>query len=153
MGVTRTDTRWDCIWYQFIPVSILMGVYIDINNILWAMTSLSKHFITIVVKAIGRLSFKHVTAELLGTGMIIDVLKHTDTTAWESVLLKISVHTSEFMSTIPQNPSWEVVWACCFPNVYFQQWPPYLVSWNTERLPSKGVSLELGEEFEISKPA
>ena len=57
-------------------------------------TSFSRHFMATEVSATGRKSFMQVVCGFLGTGMIMDFLKSSGTTAWASVLLKISVYTS-----------------------------------------------------------
>lgn len=59
------------------------------------MTSLSKHFLTTDVKAIGQWSFRPVTEEHLGTRTIVAVFKQVWTEANDSEVLKISPNSSD----------------------------------------------------------
>lgn len=88
-------------------------------------------------------------AAVLGAGMMVEVLKHTDTTAWEREMLKMSVRTS--VSSVLQHPTREVIWACCIPGTDCS----VLLTSSTDTLrgssPGRTVNLELGEELEASK--
>ena len=44
---------------------------------------LSKHFMMMEVSATGRLSFSSVTLAFLGTGKMVDLLKHVGTADWD----------------------------------------------------------------------
>lgn len=50
------------------------------------------------MRATGSWSFRPETAENLGMGMMVAVLKHLGTFAWESDVLQVSVITSETQS-------------------------------------------------------
>lgn len=69
-------------------------------------------------------------AAVLGAGMMVEVLKHTDTTAWEREMLKMSVHTS--VSSVLQHPTREVIWACCFLGTGALQRSPHILRGHTE---------------------
>ena len=58
------------------------------------LTKLSKHLLTMGVRAMGRQSFRLVTFCCLGMGMMVLVLKQVGTELMESDLLKMSVNTS-----------------------------------------------------------
>ena len=57
-------------------------------------TKLSKHLLTMGVRAMGRQSFILVTFCCFGMGMMVLVLKQVGTELMESDLLKMSVNTS-----------------------------------------------------------
>merc|ERR1712035_163550 len=62
-------------------------------EMMWSLTTLSKHFMMVEVSATGRKSLRHVMAGFFGTGIIVADLKHGGTTAWFSEVLKMSVST------------------------------------------------------------
>ena len=115
--------------------------------LMWTMTSCSKHFMIIGVRATGRKSFMLFAAALFGTGMMVEVLRHTGTTAWESEMLKMSVQTSvssyaQPLSTFPGILSGPVALRG------FMRCSDLLTSSSDTlrgRCPGGTVSLELGE--------
>ena len=66
--------------------------------LMWRITSRSKHFIMIGVRATGRKSFKQAGFDFLGTGIIVALLRQVGTAAWLSDVLKMSVKTSDSCS-------------------------------------------------------
>lgn len=68
-----------------VSIGLLIGVHTnDDDAFMWAMSDCLKHFVAIGVNATGWHSFMHVTTELLGTGMMVNVLRFFGTTGWES---------------------------------------------------------------------
>lgn len=42
-------------------------------------------------------------------------LRHSGTTVWESEMFEnVCPHLCELTRAVPQHPSWDIVWACCF---------------------------------------
>ena len=71
------------------------------------MTSLSKHFMTTDVSAMGQWSFRQVTLLFLGTGTMVVCLKHLGITdLGQGQVENVSEDTYKLVSTCSEYTSW-----------------------------------------------
>lgn len=63
-------------------------------ELMCAITSLSKHFMTTDVSATGRWSLWQEVLEFLRTGMMVVILKHVVITDWDKERLKMNMPAS-----------------------------------------------------------
>lgn len=89
------------------------------------MTSFSKHFMMMGIRAMGRQSFKHNTGDFFGTGMMVADLRHSGTTVWCRDVLMMSVKTSLTWFAHSEDSSRYVVWPSSLAGVDVGQDSPH----------------------------